>query len=184
MGRQARYILTAIGILGLGILIILIHPIERYQRARCGEILKLLGNAVQTYQGDHQGQLPRQLAALSIELSNPAFLICPGSGHAPGSFTNADSWTDYTFIDWSAKYGTSAVPKDYPIAYDCSLRNHADRGVNVLTLDGVVRWDADARWLKKFASEHRDARLTLPQEGKEAMDQKGNAPGEKAIGFK
>ena len=111
MSKVSRRILLAVGIFAV-VLAILLQPIYRYQRVRCRDTLKLLGSAIRTYQGDHQGQLPRQLAVLSNELSNPVFLVCPGSGHSPGSFTNADSWADYTFIDWPVFLGTNAVAND------------------------------------------------------------------------
>jgi hypothetical protein len=164
MNKRTRHTVLAVGILVLvfGLAVILIHPLERYQRARCNELLKLIGNAVWVYRGEH-GRLPQQFEVLSNELSNPVFLICPGSGHSPGSLTNADSWADYTLIDWSVVLGTNAVPDNYPIAYDRFMSNHAGHGVNVLTVDGFVRWDSNAEWLKKFSAEHPEAKLPMPQ---------------------
>jgi len=164
MSKRTPPVLMAFGVLILVavLAIIFIHPVSRYQSVRCREQLKTLGYAVQVYQGDH-GHLPRQLSILSNELINPALLVCPGSGHTPGSFTNADSWTDFTFIDWSAVLGTNAVPGDYPIAYDRSISSHGGRGVNVLTVGGFVRWDANTKWLRKFVSEHPKAKLAMPE---------------------
>jgi len=163
MSRRVAWIVSIVGILVVGIAVIVVHPLDRYHQAKCNETLKLLGNAIRTYQSDHQGQLPRQLAMLSNELSNPVFLICPGSGHPPGSFTNADSWADYIYVDWTAVRGTNVVPGDYPIAYDRSMSNHGGRGVNVLSVDGFVRWDSKGEWLKKFAAEHPNAKLPMPE---------------------
>lgn len=156
-------LVTVVGILLVGLVVMLIHPLDRYHRAKCGATLKLLGNAIRTYQSDHQGRLPRELAVLSNELSNPVLLRCPGSRRTPGCFTNADSWADYVLVNWPAVLGTDAVPGDYPIAYDRSMSNHAGRGVNVLSVDGLVRWDARAKRLKKFAAEHPDAKLPMPE---------------------
>ncbi|HRT10636.1 MAG TPA: hypothetical protein P5233_19820 [Candidatus Paceibacterota bacterium] len=163
MSKSARLISVAIGLLAVGIAIASVRPFSRYQRARCNETLKLLGNAIQTYQAEQQGRLPRQFSALSNELSNPAFLICPGSGHTPGNFSNADSWADYTLVDWPALLETNSVPTSYPIAYDRSLSNHGGRGVNVLTVDGFVRWDPNAERIKKFAAEHPNFKLSVPK---------------------
>lgn len=152
-----------VGLIVVGIAILLVHPLDRYHQARCSQRLKLLGNAIRTYQSHQQGQLPRQLAVLSNELSNPVFLICPGSGHRPGSFTNADSWADYVYVDWTAVRGTNVVPGDYPMAYDRSMKNHGGRGVNVLSVDGFVRWDSKAEMLKKYAAQHPEAKLLIPE---------------------
>ncbi len=163
MNKFARLIWITVGVLVVGMGIFLSQPLYRYQRARCGETLKLLGNAIRTYKADQQGELPHQLTILSNELDNPAFLVCPGSGHEPGSFANADSWTDYTFIDWSVVLGTNPVPGDYPIAYDRFMSNHCSHGINVLTVDGFVRWDPQAEWLRNFAAEHPKFKLRIPE---------------------
>jgi hypothetical protein len=162
MRSVAWRVVLIVAILALGIGVALVQPRYRYQRARCNETLKLLGNAIQTYQGDQEGRMPRQLGVLSNELSNPVFLICSGSGHMPGSFSNADSWADYTLVDWPALLGTNSVPSNYPIAYDRSMGNHGGRGVNVLTVDGLVRWDPKAEGLRKFAAEHPNFKLSVP----------------------
>jgi hypothetical protein len=141
----------------------LAHPIYHYQKARCRERLMLLENALTTFRSDHQNQLPHSLGELSNELVLPAFLICPGSRHTPGGFTNADSWADYRFIDWSATLGTNVIPNDFPIIYDRSLNNHGGRGVNVLLANGVVQWDPGAARLRKFAMAHPNANLPLPE---------------------
>jgi len=163
MNKRAQLILLGFGILVLsvGLAVISIHPIARYQEWRCREQLKVLGYEVQVYQSDY-AHLPRQLSDLSNRL-NPILLTCPGSGHVPGSFTNADSWADYTFIDWPGILGTNVVPKDYPIAYDRFMSNHGNRGINVLTVFGFVRWDANAEWLRKYAEEHPEVKLRIPQ---------------------
>jgi hypothetical protein len=164
MSTPARPILIGFGIslLVAVVVIILIHPVSRYQRVRCREQLKALGYAVQVYRSD-QSHLPHQLCVLSSELINPVLLTCPGSRHTPGSFTNADSWADYTFVDWSVVFGTNTVPDNYPIAYDRFMSNHAGHGVNILTVNGFVKWDPNAEWLKKFATEHPDAKLPMPE---------------------
>lgn len=152
--------LVIVGVLAVGMGMLLVRP--RYQQARCREALKVLGNAIQTYQVDHGAQLPSALTVLSNELSNPAFLICPGSGHTPGSFSNADSWADYTFVDWPAILGTNSVPSGYPIAYDRSLNSHGGCGIDVLTVDGLVHWEPKAEGVKRFAAEHPSFKLSVP----------------------
>jgi hypothetical protein len=156
-------LIVAMFIGGIFIASIYLHPVQHYQRAQCREALRLLGNAIQIYGGEHQGQLPRQLTLLSNELSNPAFLVCPGSGHKPGSYADAEIWKDYQMIDWFLVFGTNAVPGNYPIAYDRFMKNHGGEGANVFTVDGVVRWDLHAGGLKRFSIEHPDVHLILPE---------------------
>lgn len=160
MHKIAWRISLILGILAVSVGVLLVRP--HYQQARCREALKLLGNAIRTYKVDHEERLPNSLTVLSNELSNPAFLICPGTGHTPASFLNSDSWADYTLVDWPALLGTNSVPSTYPIAYDRSLTNHGGRGVNVLTADGFVHWDPNAQGLKKFVAQHPNFKLSIP----------------------
>jgi hypothetical protein len=46
--------------------------------------------------------------------------------------------------------------------YDRTLANHEGRGVNVLTINGKVEWDAGAENLKKFASENPAFDMPVP----------------------
>jgi prepilin-type processing-associated H-X9-DG protein len=163
MSGRVTWIVSMVGVLVVGITVMLIDPLDRYHQAKCKERLRLVGNAIRTYQSEQQGQLPRQFAMLSNELMNPTFLICPGSGHTPLSFTDADSWADYIYVDWSEVGGTNVVPGNYPIAYDRSISYHGGRGVNVLLVDGSVRWDSKGKWLKKFAAEYTNVTLRLPE---------------------
>jgi hypothetical protein len=146
----------------VGLVIVSIHPVGRYQRLQCAEKLKALGYAIRVYQTGH-GHLPRQLSVLSNDLLSPSLLICPGSGHAPGSFQNANTWTDYEFMDWALFLGTNTVPGGYPIAYDRSIRSHVGRGVNVVNVNGLVRWDPAAQSLIAFAAEHPEVKLRIPE---------------------
>ena len=154
--------LVMLGVLITIAAVFLIHPISRYQDARCRGALRLLGNAVDVYRVD-QAHLPTRLSVLSNELSNPAFLMCPRTGHPPGNFTNADSWTDYIFLNWEAILGSNSVPSDYPLAYDRRLGNHKGKGVNVLRVDGLAFWDPGAKWLAAFADRHPSFRVPIPE---------------------
>jgi len=162
MKKKVVGLLVALTVLSLLVsFFIWAHPVRLSHRRQCYEKLKLLGNAIKTYQVENQGQLPQQLSILSNELSNPIFLICPGTGHTPGSFSNVETWSDYILVDWAAIRGTNIVTGDFPIAYDRSIRNHAGDGINVLTADGVVHWDSKGEWLEKFAQEHSYFKLPL-----------------------
>jgi hypothetical protein len=79
-------------ILVVGVTIAVIQPVYQLKKLNCQQILKNgIGLAsVYMYRSEH-GYWPHQLNDLSNELINPLILVCPGSGHLPGSFTNADS---------------------------------------------------------------------------------------------
>lgn len=46
--------------------------------------------------------------------------------------------------------------------YDRHLSNHNGKGINILMVDGTVKWDPKAEWLKKFISDHKDLNLPTP----------------------
>jgi hypothetical protein len=94
-----------------------------------------------------------------------AHFVCPGPcGNRPlaagESWTNISEWTTYVYVHWAGPY--SQIPKDYPIMYDKSLKNHQGKGINILMADTSVFWDRDARWLQRFAAEHPEQKIVLP----------------------
>src|SRR3990172_8864324 len=125
---------------------------EKVLCRNCEHQLRSLGAFFLAYPTENNGQLPSDLESLDKVDKELIIriLVCPGTGHAPGGFTNMNSWVDYTFVDWSAILGTNAVPNDYPIVYDRRMSNHNGRGINILMVDGTVEWDSNAKWLKKF----------------------------------
>jgi hypothetical protein len=166
MSSRSKSVLIWFGFLILvaGVVIAIVQPAYQVKKLNCQQILKNGVGFVSVYlYRSEYGHWPHQLNDLSNELANPLILICPGSGNVPGSFTNADSWSDYTYIDWSVYFGTNAVPDDYPLAYDRSLNNHKGRGINIVFANDIVKWDSHAESLKKFAIEHPNFRLSIPQ---------------------
>ena len=157
---------TGIFIVVLTVMVVILRPLYFLHRSNCQQNLKNgLGWAIRPDFCDQYGHSPHHLSDLSNVLGNPIFLICPGSGHIPGSFTNADSWSDYTYIDWSIYFGSNNVPDDYPLVYDRYLKNHDGRGINVFLTSGplgIVKWDSHAEWLKKFAAEHPNYKIPIP----------------------
>ena len=107
--------------------------------------------------------MPHNFEALFEAIISSNVLVCPSSGHRPGSFTNASFWADYILIDWSKILATNAVPNDYPLVYDRYLDNHRG-GINILRVDGYVLWDTKGDWLKKFAAKNPDYRLDIPKD--------------------
>lgn len=71
---------------------------------------------------------------------------------------------DYFFVDWSKQpEAIEKLPGKRPLTYDRRLSNHDGRGINILMADGSVEWDSNAEWLKKFAAEHPNAKLPMPE---------------------
>ena len=71
---------------------------------------------------------------------------------------------DYFFVDWSKQpVPLEKLPGKVPRMYDRRMGNHDGRGINILMADGSIEWDSNAEWLKKFAAEHPDAKLPMPE---------------------
>jgi hypothetical protein len=152
---------------------------ETDERLKCQQLLKALHSQVYLrYRPAHDGSFPDlglfppDLKTSLMELekhlapgapSHALFLKCPGSSTKQGRLDDAEQWQDYIYINWSRYYGSKAVPPDYPLIYDRRLSNHGGKGVNEVSVQGVVRWDPDATALKKFAAEHPEYEVPLPQ---------------------
>lgn len=73
--------------------------------------------------------------------SNPALFICPSSGHAPGSMTNVNQWTDYIYL--SGAQMDSSMLLDVATLI-CPPENHGGQyGHVVWGGGGVVRLPPD-----------------------------------------
>lgn len=71
---------------------------------------------------------------------------------------------DYYFVNWSKSPDGPGTPSGkHPLMYDRRLSNHDGRGINILMADGTVEWDADAQRLRKFAVEHPNAKVPMPE---------------------
>ncbi len=71
---------------------------------------------------------------------------------------------NYFFLDWSKlPDGPGTSPGKYPLMYDRRTSNHDGRGINILMVGGTVEWDSNAEWLRKFAAEHPNAKLPMPE---------------------
>ncbi|HOX60211.1 MAG TPA: hypothetical protein PLC99_25320 [Verrucomicrobiota bacterium] len=71
---------------------------------------------------------------------------------------------DYYFVDWSKQpEPLEKLPSKRPLMYDRRMNNHDGRGINILMVDGSIEWDSNAKWLKRFAAEHWDAKLPMPE---------------------
>jgi len=131
-------------------------------RIACQRNLQVLYHAVLLYQNDHK-QVARDLHSVMKNADAPKSLaICPGC--AKDQANHRQSTLDYILVDWSSQDPqTKENTEKYPLIFDARLSNHQG-GVNVIMLDGSAFWDAGAKWLRTFASEHPEISITVPGE--------------------
>lgn len=148
---------------------------QNAMRADCLSHLRAIGFLLSSYDEvhNHEGLLPNDLNILTNFVSSlHQLMICPGSGNSPALMTKRLEWIDYIYVQWPSAKG---VYTNYPVLYDRRLSNHAGKGVNVLLGDvvntgggvqGPIRWfwDPNAEWLQKFAREHPDLHVPLPED--------------------
>lgn len=145
-------------------------------RRHCLSQLASLGTVIALYASDYNGTFPPKISVLTSNgYLRPSVLKCPmpdiNAVLPPGS--NADQWMDYIYIYWPEGKDT---PKDYPVIYDRKLSNHGGKGINILRREGIAPgpkmynpkpiWDKNAEWLKKFAKEHPEYNIPLPEDVK------------------
>lgn len=169
---------TIVLIAGFGLfLVIVVLFFNAYlNTVRCRKVLISQLNNFRQYRLDHKGHYPLDISVLSqaIEIgtrssstSEPLprttiLLSCPGVRRRPILIAEANTQSDYIYINWEQFYGTNDVPAEYPIVYDRSLSNHFGRGVNVITFGGGCFWDRGAKWLKQFAADHPSFKVIVP----------------------
>lgn len=136
-------------------------------RASCQQRLRALGYAYRMYSGNSfYGTPPDRLTSLVDDLVIPFtdydLLSCPKYGIQPPP--QRDSFHtypgNYIMVDWS-RLSVTEVPDDFPLMFDCRLENHDGAGVNVLLMDGTVRWDEKGKFLSDFARKYPD--MALPK---------------------
>jgi len=105
------------------------------RRAQCRSNLKQLGLALHLYAGDHGGQFPADLLALSPKYVTDSYLYyCPVARRDHGlDEPTAEEMLSYVYVSGLRPND----PPDLIIAFD-EETNHADHGdgVNVLFVDG------------------------------------------------
>jgi len=148
------------------------HENEKSRRFECFSVLRSTGCALAMYCQDNGGQLPTDFSLMGTLISSPRLYVCPWNSKPPGSWTNINEWMDYYYVRWPS---TTGVYAKYPLMYDRHLSNHGGKGINVLLVDVVNRyggingpifwfWDPEAQWLRKFAQEHPETRVPLPED--------------------
>ena len=124
------------------------------EQRNCRQQLRSVWAGIALYRHDHGEHWPPNLESLDQEAVG-RLLTCPGvkvkvSSHTTGKY-------DYIFLDWSKlTHGPDTAPSNYPLMYDRRMSNHDGRGINILMVDGSVKWDSHAEWLKRFAADHPD----------------------------
>jgi hypothetical protein len=158
--------------------ICLSHKRSLSQRVDCLSCLRSTGWALGMYCSDHEGHLPRDFSLMrdGNYLTRADLYVCPWRSKQAGSWTNITVWMDYFYIPWPSI--TGAYTK-YPLMYDRRLANHGGKGINILlaeqavhpasppnpeTFHGQFFWDEDAKWLRKFAREHPDLKIPMPED--------------------
>jgi hypothetical protein len=111
---------------------------------------------------DHDGHYPSNLTALAQNYaSQPKLYLCPGSGTPPGAMTNVDQWMDDIYLYWPHGEKT---PTNYPWIYERRLSHHQGRGIHVAPVGGDAFWDEGATGLQRFAKEHPELRIPMPED--------------------
>ena len=152
------------------------HERELSRRVDCLSCLRSTGWAFKQYRVDNEGRLPEKLSLMSSDIDDPHLWTCPWDRKRPGSWTNVTEWIDYFYVPWPSVTG---VYTNYPLMYDRRLANHSGKGINVVlveqavnpgipghpeTFHGQIFWDEGAKWLQKFAKEHPDLKMPLPED--------------------
>lgn len=154
------------------------HKRELAGRDRCLSVLRSTGSAIGQYCNDNNGNLPPSFSLLGkgCYLGDESWYICHVGSSKHGDWTNIKEWMDYIYIPWP---GTTGVYEKYPVMYDRRLSNHGGRGINILLVAQAVRsaiptapesfhgqffWDEGAQWLQKFAKDHPEYNIPLPDD--------------------
>lgn len=94
------------------------------------------------------------------------------SGDARISFYCCPKW-DYKTLGYLYVYwpdGFWKTPAHYPLMYDKRLFNHKSKGIHILRVTGDVSrkgevfFDKNAEWLQKFALEHPQYDIPMPED--------------------
>ncbi len=152
----------------------LAHQRESAHRKDCLSTLRSTGSALGVYCQEHNGKLPENFSLLSNFVGTPSLYVCPWNSKPCGSWTNIGEWMDYFYVPWPKVTGAYS---NHPLMYDRRLANHGGKGINVLLVEQVVHsavpadpqtfhgqffWDEDAKWLRKFATDHPDRKIPMP----------------------
>jgi hypothetical protein len=179
MKRKRNTLVVAAGLALLGVAAWWVQQQRALtRRIDCLSALRSTGVALALYRHDFDGNLPPDLALMGAgdHLSSACLFFCPRGHKAPGTWPEVAEWMDYTYVSWPAVAEATA---SYPLMYDRRLANHGGKGINVLIVEQTIHpaspgdpgsfhgqffWDEGAVWLQRFAREHPDLRIPLPED--------------------
>ena len=164
MKRKTLIVLfvVLVGVVGAGLVFVPIAR-ERARRARCLAPLHCcFRKAIAMYAMDHNGAFPTSITEIACYADNVKLYICPSSGTKSTASRVRDltNWMDYIYIHWPDGEKT---PANYPWIYDRRLSHHGD-GIHVAPIAGPAFWDEGAQWLQKFAKEHSELEIPMPED--------------------
>ena len=146
---------------------------NQYEESLCPSHLRSLGAVLAMYSEVMNNALPPKISILPAnEYVLPSFLGCPDKDleAKPANYDEFDKWIGYYYVyypDWKK------LPKDYPVLYDKRLSNHNSKGIFILNIEKIRQpktavpgpfWDEGAQWLKKFAKDHPDLNISMPED--------------------
>ena len=179
MKRNLSIAITIIILAFLGFAIMSVkNSRELHRRIECLSTLRSMSLSFRMYCEDNKGALPTDLSLLGKGgfLDNKKFFICPWDSKIPGDWNKIKDWMDYIYIPWQS---TTGIYEKYPLMYDRRLSNHGGKGINVLLVEQIVHpavppspesfhgqffWDEGAKWLQKFAKEHPELNIPMPED--------------------
>ena len=119
---------------------------QRADQVKCAANLRQIGSALQTYARSHDDRYPQQPAdALQSDSSiSSSLFICPEDAKVPASGAtsqvadgiNSGRNSSYIYVGAGLKLSD---PSDEVVMYE-PLSNHQRRGMNVLFVDGTVKF--------------------------------------------
>ena len=109
--------------------------------------LRQIGQAIELYCIDHQGQFPDSFSAVLLNENIPAeVFVCPGLGDTPAEGATTQAVASNLLVPGHCSYiyigiglNSATVASNTVVAYE-SLANHGGAGMNVLFGDGHVEW--------------------------------------------
>jgi len=173
-GKRVKRLLTNIKVLMIFlaavtlVLFLAYKPLhERALRGECQHYLRCVAFEIYTYQKGFLLENPTNNFPNLWNLEGGAvrhLFTCPGTGKKRIPSSPEDM--DYIFIDWSRWFkDPKKIPDNYPLGYDRRLSNHAGKGINIVFVGNPnhLMWDKKAEWLKRFAIDHPDYQIKLPE---------------------
>ena len=178
MKRKALFALILCAFLaGLACVLWLLRRDELAYRAGCRSRIRAAAFTISNDVMDQDGVFPQSMSSMRGFSQESITLFVKhqhGDQWDPPPGTSIDDWMDYFYVYWPEGIKT---PGHYPILYDRRLSYHKGKGINVCHVNVVVSfadypvasgpwitWDENAEWLTKFARDHPELDIPLPED--------------------